>query len=152
MIPFIISFGGAVVVLATRSINISLVYLGIYLCINVFQAGCCVGCPYRGKYCPAFFGVYLGNLFSTIIYKDRMFDEEFFEKNAAAGEIMLIIYLLFPLYWFYQTAWYLVPLSLLMFILHVLLFAPTQCEKCGCNNICPGGKAWHSCRKIFTGY
>ena len=20
---------------------------------NIFQAGCCIGCPYRGKYCPA---------------------------------------------------------------------------------------------------
>jgi hypothetical protein len=151
LIPFLTLMIGALYVLATYSIYVSLVYVGIYLLTNIFQAGCCVGCPYRGRYCPAFCGVYLGNWFSSIFYKDRRYDEKFFTRNAAAGEIMLLLFLLFPLYWLYQTAWYFAPVYVILFGIHVILFAPTQCEKCGYNTICPGGNAWISCKKMFTG-
>jgi hypothetical protein len=149
MVPFLLSFAGAVYVLATRSMYLSLLYVGIFILTNVFQAGCCIGCPYRGKYCPAFSGVYLGNLLSALFYANRPYDEKFFTRNAAAGETSLLIFLLFPLYWFFQAAWYYAPAYLILFTLHVILFAPTQCEKCGYNTVCPGGKAWRSCRSVI---
>jgi hypothetical protein len=150
LIPFLALMIGAIYVLATYSIYVSLVYVGIYFLTNIFQAGCCVGCPYRGRYCPAFCGVYLGNWVSSVFYKDRPYDEKFFKRNATAGEIMLVIFLLFPLYGLYQTAWYYAPVYILLLGMHVILFGPTQCAKCSYNTICPGGHAWLSCKKMLT--
>jgi hypothetical protein len=147
MLPFVVVFLGTAYLLATYSFYLALVLVGLYLLTNIFQAGCCVGCPYRGSYCPALCGVYLGNLLSTILYKDRQFDAQFFKRNATAGEIMLILTVLFPLYWIFQTGWYLVPLYLLLLGAHFLIFMPTQCEKCSYNSTCPGGQTWLGCRK-----
>ena len=112
-------------------------------------AGACVGCPYQGKYCPALFGVYLGNFLSGILYKDRKFDEKFFKRNAAAGETMVLVLVLFPLYWVFITGWYLVLIYLALIAAHLVIFMPTQCEKCSYNTTCPGGLTWRSCRKWF---
>jgi hypothetical protein len=149
MVPFLIVFLGTIYLLSTFSIWLSLAFVGMYLLTNVFQAGCCVGCPYRGKYCPALCGVYLGNFLSTVLYKDREFDEKFFERNAAAGETMVIVLVLFPIYWVFKTAWWLVPVYLGLVAAHFLIFMPSQCTDCGYNDTCPGGKAWLKCRKMF---
>lgn len=149
MIPFIIVFIGSAYLLSTYSIWLTAALIGMYLLTNVFQAGCCIGCPYRGKYCPALFGVYLGNWLSGILYKDRKFDQSFFERNAAAGETMVMVIAIFPLYWVWKTNWVLIPVYLVLVAAHLLLFMPTQCEKCSFNTTCPGGKAWLSCRKML---
>lgn len=149
MIPFLITFLGTIYILSTYAIYLAILSAGLYVLVNLFQAGCCVGCPYRGKYCPAFCGVYLGNYLSGILYKDRPFDKRVFERNATAGEATLLIWFLFPLYWVFQTGWYLVPIYLILVLIHVLLFLPTQCAKCGYNTVCPGGQAWQSLRKRF---
>jgi hypothetical protein len=108
-----------------------------------------VGCPYRGKYCPALYGVYLGNILSGILYRDRQFETKFFQRNATAGEIMVLVLVLFPLYWVFRTGWYLVPIYLLLVAAHLALFMPTQCEKCSYNTTCPGGQAWQSlCKRM----
>lgn len=149
MVPFVIVFFGTIYLLSTYSIYLAIIMIGLYLLTNIFQAGCCVGCPYRGSYCPALCGVYLGNFLSGILYRDRKFDEQFFKRNAAAGETMVLVLVLFPLYWVYLTGWYLVPVYLLLIALHFALFMPTQCEKCSYNTTCPGGQAWLNCRKQF---
>ena len=95
MIPFIILFAGTLYILSRYSFLVSILWIFIYIIVNIFQAGCCVGCPYRGKYCPAFCGVYLGNWLSSIIYKNRQFDSNFFTLNATGGEISLILFLLY---------------------------------------------------------
>jgi hypothetical protein len=149
MVPFLILFFGTAYLLSTYSIFLTIILFVIYLITNVFQAGCCIGCPYRGKYCPALCGVYLGNLLSVILYRNRQFDEKFFHRNAAAAELMVLVTSLFPLFWVWKTGWFLVPIYFLLLIAHILLFMPTQCEKCGYQNVCPGGQAWQSCRKYF---
>lgn len=146
MIPFLTVFFGSLYLLATYSILLAVILVAIYLLINLFQAGCCVGCPYRGRYCPALGGVYLANLLSSILYRGREFDESFFRRSAAAAGIMVLLLLLFPLYWIARTGWYLVPIYLALIASHVLLFMPTQCEKCGYNQTCPGGQSWLACR------
>ena len=147
MIPFLIVFIGTAYLLSMYSIFLTIALVVLYLITNIFQAGCCVGCPYRGKYCPALCGVYLGNLLSGILYKNREFDERFFKRNAAAGETMVLIIALFPIYWVWKTSWILVPIYLLLIAAHFVIFMPTQCEKCSYNETCPGGQSWLSCRK-----
>ncbi len=149
MIPFVIGFVGTAYILATHSIVLTLLWLAFYLITKVFQAGCCVGCPYRGKYCPALCGVYPGNFLSTILYKDRRFDQVFFERNAQLGELMLFVCVVFPLYWLFRTGWYFVLIYLLLLGMHFMIFMPTQCEKCAYNTTCPGGQTWLSCRHRF---
>jgi hypothetical protein len=147
MVPFVVGFLGTAYVLAAHSILLMVVWLALYVVTNVFQAGCCVGCPYQGKYCPALCGVYLGNFLSGILYKDRQFDEDFYHRNATAGELMLLVCIVFPLYWLFRTAWYLAPVYLLLLGLHFVIFMPTQCEKCAYNTTCPGGQTWLNCRQ-----
>lgn len=127
MIPFLVVFMGASYLLATYSIYLMLILWGLYILTNFFQAGCCVGCPYRGKYCPALCGVYLGNFLSGILHKDRQFDEKFFKRNATGGETMLIVLVLFPLYWIFQTHWVLGPIYLALLAAHFAIFISTQC-------------------------
>ena len=150
MIPFVIVFIGTAYLLSTHSIYLTITLIVLFLITNIFQAGCCVGCPYQGKYCPALCGVYLGNLLSSVIYKNREFDEKFFKHNATAGETMVLIVALFPLYWVWKTSWMLVPIYVLFIALHFVIFMPTQCEKCSYNDTCPGGQAWLSCRKYLN--
>jgi len=145
LVPFLVVFIGALLLLAAYSIWLSLLLVALYLITCIFQAGCCVGCPYRGKYCPALFGIYLGNLLSGILYPKREFDQQFFERNAVAGEIMVLVMVLFPIYWVIRTSWWLLPIYLLLIAAHLVLFMPTQCEKCSYNETCPGGIAWRSC-------
>ncbi len=152
MIPFLTGFVGTSYLLSTYSTALTLFWLSLYILTNVFQAGCCVGCPYRGQYCPALCGVYLGNFLSTILYKDRQFDEAFFERNAKAGELMLLVCIVFPLYWIFQTDWHLVLVYLLLLGAHFVIFMPAQCEKCGYNSTCPGGQTWLSCRQKLGFY
>jgi hypothetical protein len=147
MIPFLIVFIGTAYLLTTYSIYLTLILVALYCITNIFQAGCCVGCPYQGKYCPALCGVYPGNLLSGILYKNRQFDEKFFNRNATAGETMVLVIALYPLYWIIRTSWILVPIYLLLIMAHFAIFMPTQCEKCGYNTTCPGGQAWLNCRK-----
>ena len=103
MIPFAMVFVGTAYLLATYSIYLLIIFMVLYIITNVFQAGCCVGCPYQGKYCPALCGVYLGNLLSSILYKNRQFDLKFFKLNATAGETMVLILVLYPLYWVFKS-------------------------------------------------
>lgn len=149
LIPFILMVLGTLMVLVQYDPWITVIWIILYLIVNIFQAGCCVGCPYRGKYCPAFVGVYLGNILSRILYPKRQFDKKFFERNAAGGEIFLIIFLLFPLYWGFLKA----PLNILVYfillLLHIVLFMPTQCSKCSYHHTCPGGKAYKGWCKII---
>jgi hypothetical protein len=145
MIPFLVVFIGTAWLLSTYSFWLTIMLLGFYLLTNIFQAGCCVGCPYRGKYCPALFGVYLGNLLSGILYPHREFDQKFFDHNAVGGEIMVLVVALFPVYWVVKTSWYLLPIYFLLIIAHLVTFMPTQCEKCSYNETCPGGIAWRAC-------
>ena len=151
MIPLTVMFVGTAYILATYSIYLPIILVALYIILNVFQAGCCVGCPYQGKYCPALLGVYLGNILSCTLYKHRQSDPKFFKFNETACEIFVFTLFIFPLYWVFKSGWYLVPIFLSLIAAHFILFMPTQCEKCSYNKTCPGGKAWLSCRRLFRG-
>lgn len=143
--PFLVAFLGSIYLLGTISITLSLVFIILYLIGNIFQAGACTGCPYRGKYCPPVFGVYLGNLLSGILYKHKDFDLQFIENQAKIAELVIYGTFLFPIYWLFSIAWYYPLFYFILLALHLILFMPNQCEKCSYNKICPGGIIW---RKI----
>ena len=139
----------AALVLSSFSVGLLAVWVGLYLLINLFQAGCCVGCPYRGRYCPAIMGIYLSNWLSDRMYRDREFNETFFQRNALAAEIELVLFILFPVYWLWLTGWVLIPTYLALLAAHMVLFMPTQCEHCSYNDTCPGGQTWIKCKSFL---
>jgi hypothetical protein len=143
LIPFLAAFIGASYLLATVSIYLTVIFLLLYVIANFFQAGCCIGCPYRGKFCPAVFGMYLANFLSTTIYKKRNFEPRFFKVNATLTEISVIIALLFPVYWLLSLNWYYLVAFLSLIVVHIVLFYPIICPKCGYNDTCPGGQVVH---------
>jgi hypothetical protein len=141
MIPFFIALTGTAYILAASSIYLMLVFFGLYILGNIFQAGACVGCPYRGKFCPAVFGVYLSNLISSLVYRNRHFEQRFYTINASFASVICVIALLFPVYWLYISGWHYLVLYIVLLLLHVYLFFPKICPKCSYNDTCPGGIA-----------
>ena len=139
--PFLVAFVGAAYVLATVSIYLTATFLLLYIAVNVFQAGYCIGCPYRARFCPAVFGIYLGNLLSATIYKSRTYNPRFFRISANLAEVFLAATLLFPIYWLVVSNWVYLVLFLLLVVLHVVAFFPTVCPKYSYNDTCPGGQA-----------
>lgn len=145
LIPFVAAFLGSIYLLGTISITLSLVFIILYLIGNIFQAGACTGCPYRGRYCPPVFGVYLGNMLSGILYRHMDFDLKFIETHAKIAEVVIYGAFLFPVYWLFSIEWYYILVYMMLLALHLILFMPNQCEMCSYNEICPGGIIW---RKI----
>jgi hypothetical protein len=138
--PFLVAFVGAAVLMATISIHWAITLIALYLLGNFFQAGCCIGCPYRGRYCPALFGIFFANRLSARIYGNRDHDERFFNRNAvlAAAVVVVIgvlcVSLLFTIHWAYAVAF------LSLSTAHVVVFFRAICPKCGFNETCPGGR------------
>lgn len=149
LIPFAILFIGSIIIMSPICIYMSILWVLIYLVVNIFQATCCIGCPYRGQYCPAIFGVYLSNYLSALLYRDEIFDLKLFKQNAIWAEISLITFLIYPVYWLYQANWHYVVAYFGLILLHILLFMPLQCRKCGYRHVCPGGRFMRSCCKLF---
>ncbi len=58
---------------------------------------------------------------------------------------MVLVIVFFPVYWVVKTSWWLLPVYTLLIAAHLVLFMPTQCEKCSYKETCPGGIAWRSC-------
>lgn len=149
LLPFLLAFFGAIYLLWTRAWFLGLIFIGLYLLGNLFQAGACTGCPYKGRYCPPIFGVYLGNMLSVWLYPNKAVDIAFIEKQARLAEIIIYIMLFFPVYWLFSYGIvYLLAYGILIFI-HLALFMPSQCEKCSYNEVCPGGIMWQKCRGLF---
>jgi len=140
LILFIVGFVGAGYILATFSVYLVVLYAGLYLVTNIFQAGACAGCPYRGRFCTAIFGVYLANLISSSIYRKRSFDQRFFNINAEIASIVAIITLLLPAYWLFIYGWYYLIAYCILTFIHILLFYRLFCPRCSYNSTCPGGK------------
>jgi hypothetical protein len=140
LVPFLVAFFGAAYLLATQSIYLTVIFLLLYIAVNVFQAGCCIGCPYRGRFCPAVFGIYLGNLLSAAVYKSRTSEPRFFRINANLAEVFLAATILFPIYWLIVSNWVYLAVFLLLVGLHVIAFFPAMCPKCSYNDTCPGGQ------------
>jgi hypothetical protein len=139
--PFLVAFLGALALIATISVYWTIALIALHILGSVFQAGCCVGCPYRGRYCPALFGIFLANFLSATVYGDRQYDERFFKRNAALAETVVAIIailccaLLFTIHWLYAVVF------LALGIVHLALFFRRICPKCSYNETCPGGQA-----------
>jgi hypothetical protein len=142
--PLLVALVGAAYVLALESVYLAVTFVALYAAVNVFQAGCCVGCPYRGKFCPATFGIYPSNLLSARLYKHRPYDPRFFRINANLAEFFLAATLLFPTYWLAVSNWLYLIAFLALVGLHVVTFFPAHCPKCSYNDTCPGGQTTNS--------
>ncbi len=141
LVPLLGALATAIYVLAAAAVYLVVIFVVLYLAVNIFQAGCCVGCPYRGRYCPALFGIYLSNVISARLYRNRSYDPRFFKLNETLAEIALFLVLAVPVYWLALEGWYYVVGFFGLVVLHEALFFPTQCTKCSYHDTCPGGRS-----------
>ena len=141
LVPFLVAFGGALALVATISVFWTITLFVLYLLGSFFQAGCCIGCPYRGRYCPALFGIFLANVVSARIYQDREHDEKFFKRNAALAETVVAIIAILCCVLLFMIHWTLAVVFLTLGTIHLYLFFKHICPKCGYNETCPGGQA-----------
>lgn len=144
LVPVLIGFAGVVFILSTYSIALVFVFLGLYFLTSIFQAGVCVGCPYRGKFCPAVIGIYIGNIISQVIYPNRAPNKRFIETNIKLGETFVTITLLMPVYWLFSYGWYYLAFYIIAILIHLIFFYKVFCPKCSYKETCPGGKATYA--------
>ena len=140
LIPFTVAFIGAAYLLATESPYLVTGFILLYIAVNIFQAGCCIGCPYRGSYCPPIFGLYSANLLSSLVYRSRDLDQRFFRINADLAVIFLLITIVFPVYWLIELNWLYLLGFLILLAIHAGLFLSLICPRCSYNDTCPRGQ------------
>ena len=140
LIPFTVAFMGTAYLLTRVSLYLVVIFLLLYLAINFFQAGACIGCPYRGKSCPAFCGIYLSNIISFRLYKGREFKRSFFNTNANLAQITALIMFLFPIYWLVLIGWYYAVAYVALLAVHIVPFVLYFCPKCSYRHVCPAGR------------
>jgi hypothetical protein len=149
LLPFLVAFLGSAVLMATISVYWTLLLLLLYVLGCFFQAGCCVGCPYRGRWCPPIFGIFLANWLSAILYRDREFDQKSFNRNATLAASTVGVILVYCAYWVFTIHWIYVVLFFALGTAHVVLFFRYICPQCSYNETCPGGQI--ACRLRATG-
>ncbi len=145
LIPFLVAFIGALALIATISVYWAVALVAVYLLGNFFQAGCCIGCPYRGRYCPALFGIFLANFLSARLYRDRKHEQRFFDRNAALAETTVVLISICCCVLLFTIHWALAILFLALGALHLYLFFRRICPKCSYNEICRAGRVAVPC-------
>lgn len=139
MIPFLVAFVGTAVITARLAWYLPVILVALHLVTSLFQAVCCVGCPYRGRFCPAIFGIYLGNVLSVVLYRHRTHDPVRFRRNANLAEIGCLATLLFAsVSLAFVSLWYVIALLALL-ALHVAVFMVRICTRCSYRSTCPAG-------------
>jgi hypothetical protein len=151
LIPFLVAFVGALALIATISVYWSVALVAVYLLGNFFQAGCCIGCPYRGRYCPALFGIFLASFLSARLYGDRKHEQRFFDRNAALAETTVVIISICCCLLLFAIHWVLAILFLALGALHLYLFFSRICPKCAYNQTCRAGRAAVPCSSRHPG-
>ncbi|MBN1122258.1 MAG: hypothetical protein JXJ17_14365 [Anaerolineae bacterium] len=139
LVPFLIGFLGAAYLMGTISIILTVILFGLYGVVCVFMAYCCVPCPYRGRFCPALFGVYPGNMLSPVLYPKAEYSEKAYNFNVTAGEITTIVILIYMCVGLALIRWWYIPILLALTAIHIVMFYAFFCPKCGNRRLCPMG-------------
>lgn len=140
LLPALAALIGAAWLLFASSWWLGVIYLSLLLGVHVAQARCCVGCPYRGRFCPAIYGVYLANPLSRLVFRNAVHTRKTYDRAAAFGISFVVAILLFPLYWLFTAACWYAALYVGLLLLHTTIFFPTFCPRCAYRETCPGGR------------
>jgi hypothetical protein len=144
--PLIAFYIGTITLLAMHSLTLVLGFLAFWFVTNLFIAGVCAGCPYRGRYCPGLAQLYIGPYLSLLMYRGSRqgLKQRTLLLNIALlsvfgiGSYVFAFVWLFALYWPKYAALILSLLALLL--LHMPLSFFLLCPNCGYNEICPMAK------------
>lgn len=145
-IPLVVYYVGTVYLLVVKSIYLMGAFLLLWVATNIAIAGICVGCPYRGGYCPGVSQLYIAPFLSTIMCKGtkRSSRDRSFKVSLALLSVFGIGSYIFAFYWLYVLYWTeyaLVVLVLLgLLVVHIPLSFLILCPKCGHNDTCPMAK------------
>jgi hypothetical protein len=142
-IPLTAFYIGAITLLAMHSLSLVLGFLALWFITNLFIAGVCAGCPYRGRYCPGLAQLYVAPVLSLLIYRGtrQTVKRRTLLLNLGMvgifgiGSYIFAFAWLFSLYWPKYAALILSLLALLL--LHMPLSFFLLCPNCSYNEVCP---------------
>lgn len=152
-IPLVVFYVGTAYLLAVNSIYLVGVFLLLWVATNIAIAGICVGCPYRGRYCPGVSQLYFAPFLSVVMCKGKKgnTDARSFRVNLAMLSVFGIGSYLFALYWLFVLYWSeraLVVLALVgLLVVHMPISFFILCPKCGYNDTCPMAKVHKAFKK-----
>jgi len=144
--PLILFNAGAIYLLAKESLLLVGVFLLLWVGVNFAVAGICVGCPYRGGYCPGLSQLYFAPFLSLVLYRDQesISPKRSFNNGLIFLGVIGIGSYVFAIYWLVRLYWQSVPLVVLTLIAFLLVHMPLSffilCPKCGYNDTCPMSK------------
>ena len=116
------------------------VYVGGYLLLVYFQARFyCIGCPYRGRFCPGILNLRVANLLAATLLKKKIFSEKRCLQIELLALVLTVLHIGLPLIFIWGN-WLFTALYLCLFIDHFMLEFRLYCIKCSFRHICPGGK------------
>lgn len=152
-IPLVVFYVGTAYLLAVRSIYLVGIFLLLWVATNGAIAGICVGCPYRGGYCPGVSQLYFAPFLPAVMRqgeKGRSGPRSFKVNLALLGVFGIGSYL-FAFYWLIVLYWperALVVLALAgLLVVHMPLSFFILCPKCGYNDTCPMAKVHKAVKK-----
>jgi hypothetical protein len=145
-LPLVLFYVGTIYLLGIHSIILVGIFFLLWVATNFAIAGICIGCPYRGGYCPGVSQLYFAPFLSRILFSringtpgDQSFKASLVLLSVSGiGSYFFAFYWLFVLYWAENA--FLVLLLLGMLIVHVPLSFTILCPKCGYNDTCPMAK------------
>jgi len=152
-IPLIAYYVGSIYLLAMGSIYLVVIFLLLWVGVNVFAAGICAGCPYRGGYCPGVCQLYFAPFLSTLIYKGRVRDSrsQSFKANLLLIGAFGMGSYVFGFYWLFRLYWHEHPIIVLGLLALLLIHMPLSffllCPKCSYNDTCPMANVYNVFQK-----
>lgn len=139
-ILFITPFIGIIFFLSLISISYLIIFLFLYILMNLLLSIICSNCPYSGKFCPGISQLLFGPILSKLYKKKPI-------KNNTL-KIVLISYCIiglgcfiyaYTILFIYLISEYAIVIAtlLLCFILYCIIAWPILCPKCSNNKKCP---------------
>jgi hypothetical protein len=141
--PLILFYIGSIYLLAKESIELVALFLLLWVGVNLAVAGICVGCPYRGGYCPGLSQLYFAPLLSKILYpnRDQIRGLRSFKSELTLLGVLGLGHYVFTFYWLFRLYLQPSPLAVLLLLALLIVHMPLSffiiCPKGGYNDTCP---------------
>ena len=139
-IPLLLSFFGIIFLLSTKSLLILLIYILLWVAMNISMVGICKDCIYCGKYCPGLHQLYFGPLISKYLVGRYKINTTHLKLSVfllgifGIGNQIFAFITLFILYWESKL---IVIILLILYCLHIPLSFLIFCPKCQRYGNCP---------------
>ena len=141
-ISLVISFLGVIILLASKSIILLILFILFYILTNFAGGIICSQCPFQSKLCPGVLQLYFMPFLAKVVYRKKDYSKRAIELGAIFVGIFGSVYYmigfisLFVLYW-NSTLFVVVLVLLILFFTHFFLSFSILCPNCMNKESCP---------------